>query len=433
MRQLVWMLLFIALAGCTVGGAAHTALPPLGGSTLDDVSAARGAESVRLSTGSIAFTAVGWHATQIVTTTWRDGSRKSAVSSDPAVVAVSPPYQLAEWTAPHAFTARYWITPVSPGKATITFSDHNGRNRGQLAVTVTATPSGTLYVAGNNVVKAYPAGANGPVAPQRTITGFNERGVMNIRIATASNGDLYVISQLGATPRVASCDVTDESSTADGAAGVLMRFNCPTPLAGTIARGANGQMDVDVINGSHDEVYRFANGSQLSKFVLGPATGEVATDAAGNLYVTTEPNRIDEYTPDATNGATPMRTITFGAGVLGAVAVSANGTLHAVRKIGNANGLQTEYIDAVEPGMTTTSRSMGPYTKHDVLALACDDLGEVYAAFHAWSGSDSEVLVYAGTAEGSAPAVRGMPYPGGVYIQGLAIYQDAQTVTPDPM
>jgi hypothetical protein len=438
MRRLLSLVVLFALAGC--GGTGRSVMPPAsgpGGAALDGSSASRTTERsrVQLSSDSLTFTSTGWHATKIVTTTWRDGSRKSAVSSDTSVAVVTPPFQLAEWTAPNRFTASYWITPVGPGSATITFSDHRGRDSAQLTVTVSATPAGTLYLASNNVIGAYPLGANGPTAPERTITGFTGRNSEAVEaIATAATGELWVVQDAGTSPLSARCNVIVESATAAGTSGVLNTFACQSPTGEAIARGANGQMDVVVDVGCCRVVRRFLGSTLVSTFTP-PAMFRpgIATDAAGDLYVVTASNRVDEFAPNASDGAAPLRTITFAGGYqIGAIAAAPDGTLHVMRRLTAAGSApEPEYIDTVLPGATTPSRSQGPWIYNDITALACDDLGELYVAMQALDGSGAGVRVFPANASGKPPPLRIIPSPGGAAIKAMAIFQDA--APPEPI
>jgi hypothetical protein len=457
MRRLVSIVCVLALTACG-GGAARTALPPAGAGAASFGAAnlpqgtgpaAGPASGIVLSTQSIAFTATGSDATRVVKTTWTDDSRKTAVTSDPLVATVSPPYQLAQWIAPNAYGATYRITPVGAGTATITFSDHDGAESAQLSVSVVAPPTGTLYVAGGSEVDAFPAAANGSTVPDRRITGFSRTsppphtfsGVG--AIGTMADGTLYVLVNSHLAYNSFECDAFAESATAVGSSAAVGGFPCDGGRGYGVAPGPAGEIDVLVLGYSGaSTVQRFVGGRLTSSLTVpgsggGLAFGGFATDTNGNVFVssitagtatTTTSGQVLEYAAGAADGAAPIRSVQAPAGdTFEAIAVAADGTLYATLDVPNyATGRETYSIYAYGPGATSPSRQLGPFATDSIAGLACDKGGELYVAFN--SGTQgSRIDVYAPGANGNAVPVRTIPNPipsntaGGTGIAGISL------------
>jgi hypothetical protein len=399
-----------------------------------------------LSTRSIAFTTTGWDATQVVKTTWTDDSRKTAVTSDPLVATVSPPYQLAQWIAPNAYGATYRITPVGAGTATFTFSDHSGGESAQLSVTVVAPPTGTLYVAGGSEVDAFPAAANGSTVPDRRITGFYHASTPPFHhdgsgvgtLGTAPDGTLYVLRNYQVAYNDFECDAIAESATAVGSSPTLGGFPCDGGRGYGVAPGLGGEIDILVLGYSTASIVRrFVSGQLTSSLTVPgspPAFGGLATDTSGNVFVssstagtatTTSSAQVLEYAAGAADGAAPIRTIQAPAGAyFEAIAVAADGTLYATLDVPNSATGSSIY--AFGPGATSPSRTLGPFATDLIAGLACDRGGELYVAFNS-SGGASRVDVYAPNANGNAVPVRTIPNPipsntaGGPGIVGISL------------
>lgn len=447
MRRLVSILCVVLLAGC--GGGGMRTMPPSGsaGATNSGPANAAGSGtyvssgSVTLSTGALQFTATGWSATQVVTTTWNDDSRKSAVSSDETVATVSPPYQRATFSSPGVFSAKYWITPVGPGTATITFSDHDGSEFAKLSVTVTAPPTGTLYVGGLGEVDAFPAAASGAQAPQRRITGFfrpfgrPDTSSSAGAITVGADGTLYVIKNQH-FPSGNVCQVVEESPSANGTSGVLGSLDCGTTGYG-LATTAGGELDVLLKNADGTGyVQRFVNGRATSRLGTAGVPVSLATGPNGELYVasttgTMSVGRIDQYPPGAADGAAPVRTITApDVSFFGGIAVAPDGVLYAVFVVPDySTETTTQSVNAYPPGSTTPSRTVGPFKSVHIGAITVDKGGELYVAFNAvrYAAVSSHVDVYAPNASGNATPVRTLPNPipgdapGGTVIEALAL------------
>jgi hypothetical protein len=446
MRRLVSVLCVVVLAGCGGGSARTVPPPPTGaaaglGNAAGSTSPGASSGNVTVSTGALLFTATGWSATQIVTTTWGDDSRKSAVSSDSTVATVSPPYQQATWTSPGVFSARYWITPVGPGTATITFSDHDGSEFAKLAVTVTAPPTGTLYVGGAGEIDAFPAAASGGPAPQRRITGFfrpfarPDTSSSAGAITVGADGTLYVVKNQH-FPSGNVCEVDEESPSANGTSGGLGSLGCGTSGSG-LATAAGGELDVLLKNADRTtSVQRFVAGRATSRLGIAGEPVALVTGPNGELYVasttgTMSVGRIDQYAPGAADGAAPVRTIDApDVSFFGAVAVAPDGVLYAILVVPDYSTEESTYtINAYAPGSTTPSRTIGPFKSVHVAALAVDKGGELYVAFNAvrYAAITSHVDVYAPNASGNANPVRTLTNPipndapGGTAIDALAL------------
>ncbi len=428
MRRLVSLLCLFSITAC--GGGGSRSLPGPGGAQVGAPHGTRGASSIGISTSSIDFTSTGSSALQVVQTTWDDDSRKVAVSSDPLVVDVSPPFQPALCLSPGVCVATYRITPLNAGTATITFSDHDGAEHIDLHITVTAPPTGTLYVAGLGEVDAFPAATDGSALPARRITGFftpfsdpqdtvSAAGAVSVGV----DGTLYVVRNYLASRYNPACEVIEESATATGTAGVQRRYACAGRPGLGVAPGLSGEVDV-VVNGTWGgvKVQRFASGllrSTLNATGTVAAPGGLATDSSGNLFVSsttlsrTITSQVLEYAAGAPDGAAPTRTIAApSGGVFGAIAIAPpDGTVYAAYIAPNLNGVPEASIYAYPPGSALPSRKIGPFGTDVVTSLACDRGGELFVALNTFFPRSSRVAVYAPAADGNASPIRTIPNP----------------------
>ncbi|HEY0395587.1 MAG TPA: hypothetical protein VGD01_13905 [Candidatus Elarobacter sp.] len=434
MRRLVWMLCVLVLAGCA-GGGARSVTPPAGDpagtlpSSGGESSAVADNGGIRLSVKSLQFATTGWSATQIVKTTWKDDSRKAAVSSDPTVAVVSPPYQLATWVSPNTYAASYYVTPVGAGTATITFSDHDGDQHARLNVTVVAPPSGTLYVLAAGEADAFPAAANGRTVPSRRITGFfsssdpthssSAAGAVDV----ASDGTLEVIKNTQPrAARMGDCYAERYRPDANGNSGFIESLLCNAARGYGVVHSADSELDI--LEYSYDVkpvVRRFVNAVETSALSVPgtlPIRGGIAVGPTGHLWVatttqgTTATGNIYEFAAGAGGAATPLRTIAAPSGAeFGAIAAAPDGTLYAVGIVNDGTGGSTATIYAYPPHQTSASRTIGPFTASSVDALAVDKGGELYAGLNARARQWSSVEVYAPDANGAPISVRSIPNP----------------------
>jgi hypothetical protein len=316
-------------------------------------------------------------------------------------------------------------------------------------VPVTAS-SATLYVGTVGEVDAFPAGANGPTAPQRRITGFFRPRVrpdptssQAVAIGVGADRVLYVVKVTdGQGSGGSECALIAESPTANGTAGVLSTVACGVHGSGVTA--PSGEVDVLTTLDTRTTgtaVQRFVNGSPTSHIPVTGLGNAIASGPTGNLFVAHDPGdaptngnmgRIDEYAPGASSGAAPVRTIGAPSGAFfGALAVAPNATLYAVYIVPNySTGRSTETIYAFAPGSTTPSRALGPFTNDLIAGIAVDRAGELYVGSNdccRYSGSRSRVDVYAPNANGNATPLRTLPNPipgdasGGTSINALAL------------
>jgi hypothetical protein len=429
MRRLVSLLCLFSITACG-GGGSRSALPGASGAQLGAPHGIRGTSAIGISTSSIAFTSTDLNTVRVVQTTWDDDTRKAAVSSDPLVVDVSPPFQQALCLAPGVCGATYFVTPLNAGTATITFSDHDGAEHIDLHITVTAPPTGTLYVAGLGEVDAFPAATDGSALPARRITGFftpfsdpqdtvSAAGAVSVGV----DGTLYVVRNYLAGPYNPACEVIEESATATGTSGVQRKYACAGRPGLGIAPGSSGEVDV-VVDGTWGgvKVQRFGNGllrSTLNAIGTVAAPGGLATDSSGNIFVSstkvsrTITSQVLEYAAGAPDGATPTRTIAAPAGgVFGAIAVAPpDGTIYAVYVAPNLTGRPEASIYAYAPGSALPSRKIGPFGTDVVTSLACDRGGELFVALNTLLPISSRVAVYAPAADGNAFPIRTIPNP----------------------
>lgn len=263
----------------------------------------------------------------------------------------------------------------------------------------------TLYVGVSDRVFAYDANASGFTTPQRTITGLSGpiyRAAF--RLATRSNGELWVLQVGGLGPMVGLCQVIVESPTADGTSGVLRTVDCGAPLASTIARGAGDGMDI-LVKFHLDKAYHVNRiGSAAGDFQAPASEPPFATDAAGNMYFGVR-DRIDEFAASAPTGAAPIRSMSFAGRTVEALAIASDGRSYAVTL---DPGSGTRYIDVVAPGASSPYQTMGPIPGvQSVSGLATDSGGSLYVALQGLLGV-TEVNVYAPDADGRVTVVRSM-------------------------
>jgi hypothetical protein len=458
MRRLLWVVVFVAFAGCG-GGGSRNALPPAGnGSAIASgppgkpagAGSAAVTGAVLLSTPSLSFTRTGWDAKQVVKTTWKDDSRKSAVTSDPLVALVSPPYQLAQFVAPNAYNATYYITPVGAGTATITFSDHDGAESAQLNVTVSAPPTGTLYVMSVDEIDAFPAAANGSTVPNRLTSGayfrqpypgHDESG--NSAIAAAGDGPVYVLQNSFGRNNY-GCNLVIFTSFAPVTSTVADCHNARNGFG--VAAGRYGELDILVSTNDGEKLERFErNGTWIANISVSTAYSApkngIDTDWSGNIFLNgvtaSNTTQILEYAAGPVDGAVPIRSIPAPAGGdFGAIAVAPDGTVYVAFKIPNpAANTMTAWIYAYT-WSSSPSRTIGPFPDSDVVALAVDRGGELYAAIEPWMGATTtreRIDVFAADANGNATPVRSIPDPipatarGGTAIMGITLS------APDPL
>ncbi len=301
------------------------------------------------------------------------------------------------------------------------------------AASASIPSGGTLYVADTDRVYALPLGASDAIVPLRTIVPHPLQAQQSVDgIATAADGTLYVLEHRtfsGGRATVVRCRVVAESATADGSPAALATTPCDSSPAQAlgIARNALGGYDVlyrDTATAAFS-VGRMANdGSVNSTLVLtSPSASALATDAGGHDYVVTGSGEILKYKAAVADPSVLASDVQIPGSPtnVSAIAVSpaADRTAYVVE---GPAGNQT--IDAIPPGSSTVSRTIGPFTNHSVSALAVDSQGNLYAAVNPNGGTYaySTVRVYGPDAQGSSTPSRIIaPAVQTTLIRGLAI------------
>jgi hypothetical protein len=262
-------------------------------------------------------------------------------------------------------------------------------------------------------VVAFDASANVIATPRRTITGFRGRYQgFPLSIATMANGQLAVIDDDGDAPKLASCTVVVEKADADGASGMVSRFDCSTPSADVIARGPSGQIDLRVTDFHSTWIRRLDGGVQTGSFLLPSGITGFTTDSNAAIIVTTARSGgdagVDVYSPTATDGAAPVRALTFATGGMAPSlpVVAPDGTLYVALFASGPNGHFSMSIAAIPPGGSSPTRTIGPLVDSQVTAVACDSAGELYVAAFSPATQRAKIDVYAPDASGSAIPLR---------------------------
>ena len=175
-------------------------------------------------------------------------------------------------------------------------------------------PTGQVYVANGASILVFAAGANGNVAPVRTLTGALTSITGPNSLATDASGNVYAVNSLAGT-------ILEFSSTANGNVAPLK----------SISGGSTA---------------------------LASAYG-VAVDTAGNIYATTQSSGtlgILEFAPTANGNTTPTRTIqgtNTGINAIAGIRVDGVGTVYTV--IINNQG-----FPAIQEYSSTASGNVAP-------------------------------------------------------------------------
>jgi sugar lactone lactonase YvrE len=266
-------------------------------------------------------------------------------------------------------------------------------------VTVTATtasalspdPTGTIYVAdaGTNSLDVFAPGANGNVAPVRTIsglaTGLDEPGDVKVDAA----GDLYTANFLADT-------VTEYAPGASGNASPICTISGSNPgldrpddisLApdGTLYVGNNGNSVVDVFAPG-----ACGNVSPL-RVIGGSATGltnadgvdGLGVDATGTLYAdNTGGATVQVFAPGANGNVAPVRSIGGSMTGLGGpddIVVSFSGQLYVSNGFSTGTNSVTVYAPGANGNVAPVQQIQGSSTgfgNPDDLGL--DAVGDIY-------------------------------------------------------
>ena len=297
-----------------------------------------------------------------------------------------------------------------------------------------AAPSGTLYIAESHVVDVVPLDANGVTTPTRTITPHPNQDQYITGLAVNTDATLDILEQFYAggveTSSSGYCRVVVESATADGSPPAVGTNLCdaqPAVTTNGIAANALGGYDVVFFGAPapNTAVLRRFGGdgtSVVNSLVLNTQPTYLATDRGGHDYI--DPfdgtnSRIEMYKGTTTDYLATQWDVTFIGSGFSSIAVSpaADRTVYVV-----SGGRGGQYINALTPGASSFSRSIGPFAAA-ITALAIDSQEELYVALNPSGGPVAGIVrVYDGTASGTPTALRAirLDRPVGVFT-GLAI------------
>lgn len=334
--------------------------------------------------------------------------------------------------------------------------------QGPLALALDST--GNLYVANAakdsdvNTVTVYGPGANGNVAPVRSISGSDTGLAQPSGLAVDASGDLFV-TNADAGPNPGDGSVTVYASGVSGNVapirsikGNLTQLSEPRGLA----FDSHGDLYVT----SRDSVLSFAHSADGNVPPAGSISGlntqlsgpfGLTFDPADRLFVSSlNADRLTVYTPGASGDVAPVRTLSgsdtglsnpwglaldgsgnlivasFGGDSVETFGPLQDGNVAPTRKIVGVTGLSapgavardsagnvfvanrntssvTVYGPATTGAVTPIRRIAGANTRLDKpFGLALDSAGRVYVA----NGGDRSVTVYANGADGNAAPVR---------------------------
>ena len=297
----------------------------------------------------------------------------------------------------------------------------------------------TLYVGSRSTVFAFAADASGTAPPSRTIPGF----YLNVgpspylqtqhrsltAIATTPDGTLAALqsTRVGVQHPALGCLLTFWSPNG----GFLSSPYCDGYLTGGMARGVDGELDLVMDSYAFpnpQEVRRVVNGVFSGSFTFGtPAQrSAIAVDRAGNIFVTTSDNTVEQYPRNTSGSVAPARSFALN-GTLGPMCAAPDGTLYVGAELVAAPSAQPlDYVYAIAPGTSTPARTLGPFT-NAVNALACDSQGRLYVGMTLRTGTGTRVKVFSPKANGLANPLWVLTDPvpandpGGVTIVSLAL------------
>lgn len=183
---------------------------------------------------------------------------------------------------------------------------------------VVVDSAGKIFVTalGSDSLSVYKADASGYDKPSRYIHGGKTQMDEPVYLELAKNGDIYVANYYGNS-------VTIYSRNADGdAAPIRMIAGSQTKLHGCSGVALDSEGNIYVSNGGANSVTVFgknANGNVAPiRTISGQATGlnvpdGIAVDANDNVYVTNAPSvgpSVTVYAKDANGNVAPTQTIT---------------------------------------------------------------------------------------------------------------------------
>jgi len=300
----------------------------------------------------------------------------------------------------------------SGSSAVPTVLDHSSNARAAASVGG-APPTGTLYVSSSKAVYAYDLAANGPTAPQRTITPHSAQQVRLIALATAADGNLGVLEEYYPTSGGHFCRVTVEPSNAVGNSAAVSVIDCPGDYSNSYGWGLTRNPLLPIASpgiapGDAFDVLVTKDAAPTSAFVkrydeLGnalstltvPSPGPhpaLASDKGAHAYVDTSAGRVRKFQYTSADGGstTPNADFTLPTGVAGPMAVSPVDNALYIVTTNNSNQNVIEGFTYNGAGNTytpnTPSRTIGPFNNNNVTALAFDSQGELYVALSSIPG-----------------------------------------------
>ncbi|MDB5093899.1 MAG: hypothetical protein JWO85_2000 [Candidatus Eremiobacteraeota bacterium] len=292
-------------------------------------------------------------------------------------------------------------------------------------------PVGTIYAAVTDRVYALDLAGVGTTTAQRTIIPHPNQTQILEGVATSADGTLDILEDYFPTPSSQSvCRVVVETPTADGPAIAVGTHLCDPVNTGQgegIARNTVGGYDVLYTDTtlSKDIVHRYGSdgASLVSTLVLDFFPLYLANDRAGHEFLDTSGGRIVLYKGTTQDPTIRNSDVTLvGNPQLGPIAVSpgADRTVYVVEgPLGNQN------IYALAPGSNVILRTIGPFTKRYISALAVDSHSNLYAGTDRTDNAlYASIQVFDSTANGTpAPTRIIVPSPATNYIRGLAIFE----------
>ncbi|MDB5043826.1 MAG: hypothetical protein JWN27_4552 [Candidatus Eremiobacteraeota bacterium] len=287
---------------------------------------------------------------------------------------------------------------------------------------VTSTPTSLLYATSpdGNYVTAYPATANGDVAPVRVIVGPHTGLNRPAGITHDGAGTIYVAN-------AGSNTITEYPSDADGDVPPLRTIHMPGTLTvldvaidavGAIYAGvsANGPTPVKIVLVYASTASGDATPIRAIDTGAADDVGGIAIDAAGELVVGVNHDipppstrTIDVFAPAANGAALPIRSIAGPNTMLGSlssVAIGPDGTIYMLDTngfpmsgvggfAGNANG-------NIAPSIVL----QGDQTRFRIPVAVAVDADDVLYVANSLSATASEIDVFGPRATGNVAPIR---------------------------
>jgi hypothetical protein len=311
-----------------------------------------------------------------------------------------------------------------------------------MSAPATLAPSRSLAVANgaNNSIAVFAIEANGDVAPLRTVAGPHTGLANPTDVAADSNGRVYAVNNSPSSFSIsiyaagAAGDATPVRTIAGSATGLEFPVYARVDAAGTVYVSNAGR------GGPFSKVTEYAadaNGNAAPARILpfeDPRTGlhcffpgPLATDAAGNLLVATDPvaaaGEIATYPPGATDCTKPLRVLSGAQTLLTGASGLALSTTTGKLVVSEAASLPprvVEFSSSANGNIVPLAAISGASTGLlQPAGVAVDDAGSIYVA----NTAGNSITVYASTAVGDAVPVRtirgphtGLNSPGGITV-----------------